>query len=290
MLLATYNIQYGLGRDDVYDLPRLAAAVEAADVICLQEVTRGFDRNAKADQPAELGALLNRHWVYGPGFDIDNSEIDPDGRVVNRRRQFGNMVLSRWPILACRNIVLPRRPYHGVYDIGRAALEAVIDSPAGAVRVYSVHLSHIDSAQRVPQVAFLLDQVDRAPSEGAPWDSTGSFIRAEGLETFAMPAPAILMGDFNCRADDPEYELICGPKNRRRGRITPYDRFVDSWVAAGHDALDGKSYHVKRVVVDRYRIDYIFLSPALAGAVREAWIDDQAIGSDHNPVFAELAT
>ena len=38
MLLASYNIQYGLGRDNAYDIPRLARAVEAADIIALQEV------------------------------------------------------------------------------------------------------------------------------------------------------------------------------------------------------------------------------------------------------------
>ncbi len=56
MLLASYNIQYGLGRDNVYDLCRLTRAVEAADIIFLQEVVRGFDLNRWADQPAEPAA------------------------------------------------------------------------------------------------------------------------------------------------------------------------------------------------------------------------------------------
>ena len=163
MLLASYNIQYGLGRDNAYDIPRLARAVEAADIIALQEVVRGFDLNSRADQPAEFGALLNRYWVYGPGFDVDNSTVDPAGRVTNRRRQFGNMVLSRWPIRASRNILLPRRPYHGIFDIARSALEVVIETPAGAFRIYSVHLSHIHAEQRARQLDCLIDQIGRAP-------------------------------------------------------------------------------------------------------------------------------
>ncbi len=288
MLLASYNIQYGLGRDDAYDLPRLARAVEAADIIALQEVVRGFELNRRADQAAELGQLLNRYWVYGPGFDVDNSTIDPAGRVVNRRRQFGNMILSRWPIRASRNILLPRRPYPGVLDIARAALEAVIETPAGAFRVYAVHLSHIHSDQRARQIAFLLDQIGRAPDEGAPWDATGPLIEAEGLGAFAMPRAAIVMGDLNCLADDPEYAMLCGPKDRRGGRLAAYDQLVDSWVAAGHDAMQGKSCHGDGTSAERYKIDYILLSPSLAGAVQGAWIDQAAIGSDHNPVFAEL--
>ncbi len=289
MLLASSNIQYGLGRDNAYDLARLARAVEAADIIAFQEVVRGFDLNRRADQAAELGRLLNRYWVYGAGFDVDNSTLDPAGRVVNRRRQFGNMVASRWPIRASRTIALPRRPYHGVFDVARAAIEAVIETPDGAFRVYSVHLSHIHSEQRARQIAHLLDQIGRAPDDGAPWDGTGRLIEAEGLGPIAMPRAAVVMGDFNCQADDPEYAMLCGPKDRRRGRLAAHDQLVDSWVAAGHDAMQGKSCHAEGKSAERYKIDYILLSQSLAGAVQGAWIDEAAIGSDHNPIFAELA-
>lgn len=36
--LVTYNIQYGLGRDGVYDIARIAGEIESADIIALQEV------------------------------------------------------------------------------------------------------------------------------------------------------------------------------------------------------------------------------------------------------------
>ena len=38
MRFVTYNIQYSKGRDGRFDLGRIADAVRAADVICLQEV------------------------------------------------------------------------------------------------------------------------------------------------------------------------------------------------------------------------------------------------------------
>src|SRR4029453_11376379 len=38
--LVTYNIQFGLGRDNRYDLARIASEVSGADVIALQEVER----------------------------------------------------------------------------------------------------------------------------------------------------------------------------------------------------------------------------------------------------------
>ncbi|MGO8586948.1 endonuclease, partial [Rhizobium ruizarguesonis] len=42
MNFASYNIQYGFGLDGRYDLTRIARSLEGADVIALQEVTRGF--------------------------------------------------------------------------------------------------------------------------------------------------------------------------------------------------------------------------------------------------------
>ncbi|TIX17052.1 MAG: EEP domain-containing protein, partial [Mesorhizobium sp.] len=45
MKLVTYNIQYGIGLDDRYDVSRIADAVRGADVIALQEVTRNNPRN-----------------------------------------------------------------------------------------------------------------------------------------------------------------------------------------------------------------------------------------------------
>ena len=101
MKIVTYNIQYARGRDDRFDLGRIAAAVGGADVIGLNEVERFWPRNGAAvDQPAELGALLpDYYWVYGPYFDMDASERAADGTVVNRRRQHGSMLLSLRPIV-----------------------------------------------------------------------------------------------------------------------------------------------------------------------------------------------
>ncbi|RVD39359.1 EEP domain-containing protein, partial [Mesorhizobium sp. M4A.F.Ca.ET.020.02.1.1] len=36
------------------------------------------------------------------------------------------------------------------------------------------------------------------------------------------------------------------------------------------------------------RIDYIFTSASLARSLKRLWVDRQAVGSDHLPVWAEL--
>ena len=96
MHLASYNIQYSLGQDDRYDMARCLSAVRDADVICLQEVERNWQRSGMVDQPALIQELLpDRYIAYGSPFDVDASRHDELGRLVNRRRQFGQMTLSR---------------------------------------------------------------------------------------------------------------------------------------------------------------------------------------------------
>ena len=109
MKLLSYNIQYGFGADGHYDLTRAAKVIDGADIIALQEVERHWSRSNQDDQPALLEALLPHHYTaYGPAFDMDASTHDGT-RVINRRRQFGTMILSRWPILWTRLHLLPMR-------------------------------------------------------------------------------------------------------------------------------------------------------------------------------------
>ena len=56
MKLVTYNIQYGLGRDNRFDLARIAREIEDADIIALQEVERHWQRSGRVDAPAVLAS------------------------------------------------------------------------------------------------------------------------------------------------------------------------------------------------------------------------------------------
>lgn len=282
MLFATYNIHFGLGRDHRYDVARIADVVASADVVCLQEVVQGWALNAFADQAAEIAGRLNRYvWFHG-AFDADASTTGADGRIVNRRRTFGNAVLSRWPILEARGHLLPKTALPAQFDLQRGLVEAVVAAPGGAVRVYSLHFSHLTPHQRLPQVAALLDLVHGAARRGGAWDN-----RASNLFVFDEPAPpvpaaAVVMGDFNFTHADPEYPTICGDLHPVRGRVTPGDGLADAWSAAGN-AEDRDSFPGEG------RIDHCFVTADLVPRVRRAWIDDTTPASDHFPLFVEFA-
>jgi endonuclease/exonuclease/phosphatase family metal-dependent hydrolase len=284
--LVTYNIQYGLGKDNRYDLARIAREIEDADVIALQEVERYWQRSGCTDAPAVIASQLpEHHWVYGPNLDMDASFRDTNGRLINRRRQFGTMILSRLPIVSSRNHLLPKYATLTQHSIQQGVLEAVVVTPsAGPLRVYSVHLNHLSPAIRAPQVEALLAIHARAPSEGGAWcgghpDPDAGW--TEG-EMPPMPVDAILMGDFNFDWDAPEYDWIVGPTTPRFGRLNRLTGFVDAWVAAGHREDEGATIPAGR------RIDYCFASAALAGRIRSCRIDAAAGGSDHQPLWVEM--
>lgn len=286
MKLVTYNIQYGLGADGRYDLARIAAEVADADVIALQEVDRHWQRSGCVDAPAVLGSHLpEHHWVYGANLDMDASHRDPEGRLVNRRRQFGTMILARTPIVSSRNHLLPKYGTLTQHSIQQGALEAVIVTErAGPVRIYSLHLSHLSGATRLPQVQALLEIHARAPGQGGAWCGGHPEPDAgwtEG-EMPPMPADAIMLGDFNFAWSAPEYDRIVGPSSPLYGRLNRLTGFVDAWVAAGHREDEGATIPAGR------RIDYCFVSASLAGRVKRARIDGGASGSDHYPLWIEI--
>jgi len=97
-----------------------------------------------------------------------------------------------------------------------------------------------------------------------------------------MPADAILMGDFNFAWNASEYDRIVGPASERYGRLNRLTGFVDAWVAAGHREDEGATADNGR------RIDFCFVTPALAARVRAAHIDAAAAGSDHQPLWVDI--
>ena len=180
MRSASYNIQYGIGLDGQFDPERIAASLDGADIIALQEVTRGFHRNGHVDLVACFEALFPGHFsAFHAPCDIDIGSSVEDGRAVSRRFQFGNMILSRWPILSTRLISLPRTRTISPMNLQRGATEALIATPSGPLRVYSVHLDHVLPAERIAQIRFLKERLLGYPLEGGGITGADDFGFAE---------------------------------------------------------------------------------------------------------------
>lgn len=167
--LLTYNIHHGEGVDGKLDLERIAAVIRSVepDVVALQEVDRKATRSKSVDQPAELAKLTQMHVVFGDNIPLQGG-------------QYGNAVLSRFPIRTSRNHKLPN------FDAGeqRGVLDVELDWPAGApvegrLRLLATHFDHrTNDRERIASVWMI-----------------NEFIRTSPLQ------PTLLMGDLNATPD-----------------------------------------------------------------------------------------
>ena len=295
MKLASYNVQYGVGRDGKVNLERIAQSVADADIIALQEVTRNYPANGGIDMVAQLTALLpGFHHVYGAAMDIDFAALVPGAPASAplaagasgpaARFQFGNMLFSRWPVAACRNLLLPRSRTYDRANLQRAALEGLIVTPLGPLRIYSVHLDHISAEERIMQIRHLKERVLAYPLEGGTITGAGEY----GFPEPPCPQDFILMGDFNMRPGEADYAEMTGAPDPVCGRRLVAHHPVDASRLAGPAPEDTISWTDPSDAGRNSRLDYCFVSAGLAGRVKDCRIDNDADGSDHQPVWTVI--
>jgi endonuclease/exonuclease/phosphatase family metal-dependent hydrolase len=281
MILVTWNIQWCRGIDGRVDparIARVARGLADFDVLCLQEVAvnfPGLPGSRGEDQMAELSAALPGYRpVFGVATDLDNGR---DGR-----RQFGNAIFTRLPVLQVFRHTLPWPADATVPSMQRLALEAVVLTGSGPLRVISTHLEYYSSAQRTAQVEALLRlheeacAHDRAPRvsddrPGGPFD------------VVPRPASALVCGDFNFKPDDPEHARITAPL------ASGVPRLVDAWSAGRPGEAHEPTVGVYEEGWPIYCCDFVFVTQDLVPRVRAIKVDRATDASDHQPVILELA-
>ncbi|RWO00483.1 endonuclease/exonuclease/phosphatase family protein [Mesorhizobium sp.] len=288
MQLVTYNIHYGVGLDGRYDVGRIADAVRGADVIALQEVSRNNPSNGGRDMVAELGEALPEYFaVYGSNFEANVGSRLENGRAITTTFQLGNMVLSKTPVHLSRNLLLPRSRSFEVMNFQRGALEALIETPLGFIRFYSTHLDHRSPVERASQIRFLRRRLLNYAIEGGAL----SGVAEVGLPDLPCPEGFVVMGDFNMLAGSPEYVEFAGRLDHEFGMPVTADLAVDAALrlaAAGADLATWVDPKRPDDASRHKRIDYVFTSASLAKSLERLWVDRQAVGSDHLPVWVEM--
>ncbi len=138
---------------------REASGFEPADLMLFQEVVR--PRQGGAGAVDQLAQTLGMQLSFAPGFKLRNGDLQ------------GLAVLSRYPILETRVIPLQ---YHNLLwkSRRRVALAVVVQTPAGHLLVYNLHLdTRVNLKARLEQL--------RPIAEEAATD----------------PGPVLVGGDFN---------------------------------------------------------------------------------------------
>jgi len=282
MKLITWNIQWGRGADGYVDLDRIAAHAKHfadADVLCLQEVSAGFSELPGCDgndQFAELAARFpDHHPVAGAAIDVAGNG---DARCL-----FGNMLLSRYPVLRICRHLLPWPAEQGVQSMQRIAVDATLEVPFGPLRVTTTHLEYYSASQRQIQVGRLRDLHKEAVEH--VHNAAFSPPAEPPFRVSLRGGPAILAGDFNFTPESPEYRMMT------EAITGDVPRYVDSWAlahpGAAHEPTLGM-YDKQQWPGPPFTCDFIFVSEDLAARVEDVRVDGQTDASDHQPVLLIL--
>ncbi len=294
MRIMTYNSQYGKGRDGFYDIGRIAEAVAEADIVGLQEIEAFWDRSGDIDQVEAIvdhlaGKGRQYFSTFGATIDVHKLVRTSDGQTL-RRRRFGNAILSRWPILSARTFLFPGKltPLNA-HSIQRGVTEAIVDCPSGPLRIYTSHLSHLGEEERLQQACFILD-LHRSAAYNGP-AASGDHPDRSWLEDPLPPVPtdAIFMGDFNTLPHSKVHAALTGAHHPHYGSLLDPERFVDAWLALGLSENDGATLYQDWDSKSGTRIDYIMVSPGLAGRLVAAEVKRDVDASDHQPLLVTLA-
>jgi endonuclease/exonuclease/phosphatase family metal-dependent hydrolase len=179
------------------------------------------------------------------------------------------MVLSRFPILTVRGHLLPRSLRPGGINLQRGALEVVIAAPGGPLRLYCVHLDHVDADERVAQIAALKDIAFAMPVRGG----AVSDVTALGFAEPPLPDGFMVAGDFNLEPSSREQTALL----RDGGMLIDCSAGDDGW-----SWTDPKDRAITQ------RLDYVVATPDLAARIVDVTIDREADGSDHMPLWFTL--
>jgi len=276
--LITWNIQWGKGCDGVVDLRRIVSTAKAlgdADVFCFQEVSDNFvGLDGGVDQTAELAALLPGYRpVFLPAVDTTDSE--------GRSHRFGNMTLSRLPVLQIANHLLPWAHDEVPRSMRRSALEVTVQASFGPIRIVNTHLEYYSRPQREAQIVRLLDLQEAASSSSK--SAASKHVEPYGSQTVAPSS--LLCGDFNFDVSDPQYGLLHGAS--RRGL-----NYRDAWLSCNsgqpRQLTCGLHDHVQWKNGPDCR-DFVFVSEDLTGRTVRMKVDEETAASDHQPILIELA-
>jgi len=252
--------------------------------------------------PYERRRELVREWVArldpdvigfqevlrGDGVDIARDQVADDFHVefaaaipfwLDRGKEFGNAVASRWPISDREVLELP-----GGRDEQRVALNVTIDAPFGPLSFTSTHLNFKlhHGMIREQQVAALCDfALRRRPRDGFP---------------------PIIVGDFNAEPDSSEIRFVSG-FHSIDGRSV---QFFDAWRVAGDGGpgytWSNRNDYARIALEPDRRIDYVFAGYPVRMGDRfglghiercEVVCNHERDGvwpTDHFGVFAELRT
>jgi endonuclease/exonuclease/phosphatase family metal-dependent hydrolase len=282
--ILTWNIQCGRGVDDRVDLERTAGVIKGmadADIICLQEVSR-FDAELDGGQAADQVDVISKSF---PGYEaIFGPALDRFNEGMHQRRQFGNLILSRLPVIQVFNHLLPQPiPAEPCKHMPRQALEVVVEVDGGPLRITTTHLEYHCAEQRLAQAGRIRD-IQAEILTNLPYALTAP--SSGPYAAIARPARSIICGDFNSAPDDTVYQTLTAPIINMPGGYQDAWRWVHKQTP--HAPTCG-IYDRNQWPEGPHCRDFFFISEDLEDLARDVQVQQETDASDHQPVLLGLS-
>jgi endonuclease/exonuclease/phosphatase family metal-dependent hydrolase len=166
----------------------------------------------------------------------------------------------------------------------RIAVEAIVRTPFGDMRVITTHLEYYSARQRMAQAEAL--RAIYAEGHAYARDATVTMSDGGPFQTFVRPRATVITGDCNFEPDSAEYLRMLAPF----ADATP--PLVDAWHVA-HPGVPHPStfkiYQKDKPGDPELHCDFIFVGDELRARVRDVRVDQKTQASDHQPVILTLA-
>lgn len=281
MILITWNVQWCRGVDGRVDPERIvreATCLADFDVLCVQEIADNFPApllkgNTDDNQFDRLAVLLPDYTA------VAGVAVDHPGEG-GRRRRFGNMILSRLPVLQTFRHLLPYPVSADAKSMPRTAVEAVVRTRFGELRVINTHLEYYSYSQRGSQVEALRSLY----AEGYGHARCGLITDASSgpFHSFLRPAETVICGDFNMISDDSLLARMAEPFYG--GTPALFDAWCVLHPGRPH-AATFNIYDTEQSGEPESDRDFVFVNELLRAHLRAIRIDRETKASDHQPII-----
>jgi endonuclease/exonuclease/phosphatase family metal-dependent hydrolase len=188
LTLLTFNIRSANDKNGSMKLEEIIKEIRETDahIIGLQEVERMMPRSGYRDQARLIAEELGYHYYYGENINIFGV-------------QYGNALLSKYPILEADNHKLPKEKLEP-----RGMIEADIDINGVILHVYATHLG-LNALERNKQVHYI----------------NGILSQREGN--------ILLLGNFNNRPGSEEMSILDDRMTDSAAVLNRLDQYTFAW-------------------------------------------------------------
>ncbi|UFS69185.1 endonuclease/exonuclease/phosphatase family protein [Geomonas sp. RF6] len=241
LTIMTYNVHSSIGMDGKASPLRIAEVIDVLnpDVVAMQELDARLVRTDMIDQAHLIARTLQMYYHFHPSLQVEEGE-----------GEYGNAILSRFPVRLVKAGPLPEEPVHASFE-RRGALWTEIEVEGSPLQIVTTHFG-LNRRERLLQAQAIT---------GEEWiGSTG------------CTPPLVLCGDFNAVPGSGAYRrLTKGLRDAQRE--LQWQMPFGTWP----------------VRFPMLRIDHLFISEGLAvRAVKVPRTPLTRVASDHLPLLVTV--